>query len=171
MGSELIGEPSVPPCHAHSAKSLLYWAAPYCDSSTRLLVISNEGSSAYSTSAMSGAPVPAFSASAIFVYSGTPAPTLLTVAQIPGCVALNSSAARLKPGTQAQIVSWTPPDLQCEPETAAPGREDAEGGGRGQRRRAAESDRRGVWFLAGSHRLSPGVFGLGGGSLPPPGER
>jgi hypothetical protein len=32
---------------------------------------------------------------------------------------LNSSAARLKPGTQAQIVSWTSPDLQCEPDAAA----------------------------------------------------
>ena len=67
-------------------------------------MISNEGSSSNSTSATSGAPEPALSASEILTYSGLPAPTSSWVTQMLGWVLLNSFTARPKPGTQAQKV-------------------------------------------------------------------
>ena len=71
-----------------------------------MCVTSNDGSSSNSTSATSGAPEPAFSASVIFTYSGSPAPTSSWVTQMDGWVLLNSVTARPIPGTQAQNVTF-----------------------------------------------------------------
>src|SRR5207247_4632748 len=87
---------------AHGTNLSLYLFAPYWDRSTTSCVTSKDGSSSNSTSATSGAPEPAFSASEIFTYSGLPAPTSSRVTQIFGCVLLNSVTARPIPGTQAQ---------------------------------------------------------------------
>ena len=78
-------------------------------------VTSNDGSSSNSTSATSGAPDPAFSASAIFTYSGLPAPTSSCVTQIDGWVLLNSLTARPIPGTQAQNVTFVAEEFLQEP--------------------------------------------------------
>src|ERR1700722_13600092 len=109
-----MSEPSVTSDQAHLAKSPWSLAAPYWAWLTRLLVISKDGSSAYSISATSGAPVPALSASAILTYSADPAPMFWTVTQTPGWVLLYRVASRLKPGTQAHTVSFTSEDLQPE---------------------------------------------------------
>jgi len=67
---------------------------PYCDRSTRLLVITNDGTSRYSTCATSGVPVPAFRASVSLVYSSPAAPAFSIVTQMPGWVWLNFLTAR-----------------------------------------------------------------------------
>src|ERR1700761_3628369 len=67
----------------------------------------NDGSSSYSTSATSGAPVPALIALVIATYSGAPAPTSSWVTQMSGWVLLNSVTARPMPGTHAQKVILT----------------------------------------------------------------
>src|SRR5215469_6819935 len=83
----------------------------------------NDGSSSNSTSATSGAPLPAFSALFSAVYSGSPAPGSSSVTQMPGWVLLNSVTARLMPGTQAQNVSWA----ALEEHDLPPARTDAAG--------------------------------------------
>ena len=100
---------------AHGTKLLLYLFAPYGTRLTTLWVTSNDGSSSNSTSATSGAPDPAFSASAIFTYSGLPAPTSSCVTQIDGWVLLNSLTARPIPGTQAQNVTFVAEEFLQEP--------------------------------------------------------
>lgn len=83
----------------------------------------NDGSSSNSTSATSGAPLPAFSALFSAVYSGSPAPGSSSVTQMPGWVLLNSVTARFMPGTQAQNVSW----VVLEEQDAPPASTDADG--------------------------------------------
>src|SRR5580693_6898907 len=116
-------EPWLTSCQAHGTKSLWYLSAPYLARFTTLCVTSNDGSSSNSTSATSGAPEPALSASEIFTYSGSPAPTSASVTQIDGWVLLNSLTARSMPGTQAQNVMFVAPDdLQDAPaSTVLPG--------------------------------------------------
>src|SRR5258708_25265325 len=75
----------------------------------------NDGSSSNSTSATSGAPLPAFRALLSGVYSFRPAPGFSSVTQIDGCDLLKAVTARLMPGTHAQNVILVALELHDAP--------------------------------------------------------